>query len=137
MKKWCPRCERERSAKHFHKNKRGKHGLHTYCIECHAKYNRAKYDPAKQQGYRLKCEYGITLQQYDAMLAAQDGTCAICRSDDPVTPSKRFCIDHDHVTGAIRGLLCSHCNRALGMLKDDPEALRRAADYLEATQEEA
>ncbi|MFI5397590.1 MAG: endonuclease domain-containing protein [Candidatus Binatia bacterium] len=52
--------------------------------------------------------------------------CAICGG------THRICLDHDHKTGAFRGWLCNACNRALGMLKDDPAILRRAADYIES-----
>lgn len=65
-----------------------------------------------------------------AMLAAQQGRCAICGT---TTPSKRreyFDIDHCHSTGQIRGLLCEICNRVIGLMQDDEQRLRRAADYI-------
>jgi hypothetical protein len=70
---------------------------------------------------------GMTHAEYDAMCEAQDGRCFICRKP----PSRaRLCIDHDHATGAVRGLLCSRCNSALGLLDDDVDALERALTYL-------
>ncbi|MFN2503529.1 MAG: endonuclease VII domain-containing protein, partial [Acidimicrobiales bacterium] len=72
----------------------------------------------------LKRKYGLSLEEYDAMLADQGGGCAICqRSADPV--------DHDHGTGLIRGLLCFTCNNALGDFEDDPVLLRKALAYVE------
>lgn len=61
-----------------------------------------------------KCKYGITVEQYDAMLERQEGRCAICRGEDPGGRFGRFAVDHDHATGAVRGLLCMMCNTTLG-----------------------
>lgn len=72
--------------------------------------------------------HGITREQHDLMLLAQGNACAICRLLFTETPR----IDHDHATGAVRGLLCHHCNVALGLLRDDIFALRSAIAYLEA-----
>lgn len=72
--------------------------------------------------------YGITVEEYDAMLSSQGGGCYICGGQ---TDSKRALdIDHDHRTGKVRGLLCSNHNRALGLLGDDPELLLTAHEYL-------
>lgn len=75
-------------------------------------------------------KYGLTREQYDAILEFQGGRCAICRNE-PKT--RRLAVDHDHVTGQIRGLLCMNCNHyLLGYRKRDADTaalLRRAADY--------
>lgn len=76
---------------------------------------------------KLQREYGITLAQFRTLSAAQGGACAVC-SD---VPRARLVIDHDHDTGVIRGLLCSPCNVALGMLRDDPQRIVALARYLE------
>jgi len=76
---------------------------------------------------------GITLEQYESILAAQDGLCAIC--GNPPNGQGRLHIDHDHETGMARGLLCSNCNPGLGYFKDDPERLRLAIEYLERCRE--
>jgi hypothetical protein len=68
------------------------------------------------------------------MLAAQDGRCVLCGavpSPDGVKAAARLHIDHDHTSGKVRSLLCNGCNRGLGYLQDDPDLLRRAADYIE------
>lgn len=78
---------------------------------------------------RLVREYGITLADYAVMLDFQHGRCAIC-GDFPAH-DKVLHVDHCHLTGKVRGLLCPNCNHALGKLQDDPVKLRRAADYLE------
>lgn len=73
--------------------------------------------------------YGITPEQYAALLAAQDGLCAICRTD--AWPGKGPHVDHAHDTGRVRGILCGGCNNGLGRFADDPARLRAAAEYLE------
>jgi len=84
---------------------------------------------------RLRREkYELTDEQFEAMSTAQGGVCAICGS--PPAPARRggeavLYVDHDHRTGAVRGLLCRTCNTGIGMLGDDPEILRRAIEYLE------
>lgn len=81
----------------------------------------------------LKSKYGITSEDYYRMLDEQGGRCAICGAEaDPYGRSK-FSVDHDHKTGEVRGLLCTHCNRAIGMFADSAELLVRAADYLGGT----
>lgn len=69
------------------------------------------------------------------MYEAQGGVCAICRKPaDPygVRAASRLHVDHDHLTGAVRALLCNNCNRGIGYLADSPELLRAAADYIAA-----
>lgn len=75
--------------------------------------------------------YGITVAEYDAMLRAQRGGCAICGTTVVGRRRVHWCIDHDHETGEVRGLLCSLCNTGVGSLGDDPVLLRKAVDYLE------
>lgn len=87
----------------------------------------------KMREFRLKKAFGISLAEYDAMLAKQDFRCAICGTDEPMTESGVFCVDHNHETGAVRGLLCSHCNKGLGCAKDDTNILYAMIEYLEVT----
>lgn len=74
--------------------------------------------------WRMK-KYGLTQQQFAAILEKQGGRCAICRTDEWLPH-----VDHDHVTGQIRGLLCVNCNTLLGRAKDSVLALRQAIRYL-------
>lgn len=80
----------------------------------------------------LKRKFGISLNHYEAMLSSQGGGCAICGSKKPGGPRKglTFAVDHDHVTGAVRGLLCLMCNSAIGFLKDRIDLIERAAAYV-------
>lgn len=84
----------------------------------------------------LKRLYGLTLEAEAAMLAEQNGVCAICRMPETMTNKQTgdvltLAVDHCHQTGKNRGLLCRWCNTALGMFKDSPERFRAAADYLD------
>lgn len=95
---------------------------------------RKKY-PERYARIRLRVQlkkYGISVEQYDEMLARQDSVCAGCRK--PCQTFGRLCVDHCHKTNVVRGLLCSVCNLAIGGLKEDPSTLRRLADYLERNQ---
>jgi hypothetical protein len=88
---------------------------------------RIKKDPLKFRRWSLKTIYGISLDDYARLLARQGGVCAICQRP----PAKeRLCIDHCHATGKVRGLLCRACNFALGLLRDDANAVMAAAAYL-------
>lgn len=76
-------------------------------------------------------QYGLTLEAYEALLARQRNRCAICKSKEPGRNGQSvFAVDHDHVTGQVRGLLCHPCNLALGAFKDDPEIIWTALDYV-------
>jgi hypothetical protein len=84
-----------------------------------------------QRKSTLKAKYdGMTLEDYDFMCRYQNNCCAICSCDNPGKGIKNWHIDHDHVTGAVRGLLCSRCNLMLGKANDNPYLLDAAADYL-------
>jgi hypothetical protein len=93
--------------------------------------------PSNNAGYRrnvrLKQRYGITAAEYDAMFAAQDGKCAICKQPpgDNVRAhwGGKLCIDHCHETNTVRGLLCNDCNLAVGYAKTEATA-RAVAEYL-------
>ena len=78
---------------------------------------------------KLKRDFGLTLAEYRIMMSTQGGLCLICKKPDA---SRRLSVDHDHATGRIRGLLCHTGNQGVGYFHDNPAALRRAADYLEA-----
>jgi len=81
----------------------------------------------------LKRKHGVTKEEYEWMLKSQDGKCAICGTTQPDNAGVKstMCVDHDHVTGKNRGLLCNRCNRVLGLMLDSPELFRHAAAYLD------
>jgi hypothetical protein len=78
----------------------------------------------------LRNKFSLTVEQYDAILEAQGGMCALCES--PPTPGISLHVDHDHGSGEIRGLLCVRCNNALGLFREDPDVLKRAVRYVTA-----
>lgn len=89
---------------------------------------RAKFHH-REKAYYLADRYGLSAADYGAMLDHQAGVCAICGA--AACPNGgRFAVDHCHVTGSVRGLLCRDCNLALGKMKDDPARFDRAAAYL-------
>ena len=89
--------------------------------------NRSKVN-RNSLNWRIKREFGITLDHRDEMLNAQGGGCAICGTKN--WSIKGPVIDHDHKTGTIRGILCSKCNTGLGMFGDDPVRVLKSAAYL-------
>ena len=87
-----------------------------------------------RRDYMLRHKYGMTSAEYDARLAEQGGACFLCGA--PPTAKARgvaglLSVDHDHETGAVRRLLCQHCNRGLGAFFDNPDLMRAAAAYVE------
>lgn len=119
--------EKRRKAAEYQREYRlaNKERLSEYKRERH---KRRKHLESARSRMRL---YGITQDQFDSLLAAQDHSCAVCRTQDP---GKRgtFFVDHCHASGAVRGLLCLQCNVVLGMSQDNPDTLRRAISYLAA-----
>lgn len=114
--KRCPDCGLMLTISEFHKNRSRQDGLQTMCRRC--SHLRA-----------VMAKYGLDRSTAEHMISP-DSTCQIC-GDPPQGRNERLDIDHDHRTGAVRGLLCNHCNRVLGHAMDDPARLRAAADYLD------
>ena len=99
---------------------------HLYCSEhCVSLANTRKY---------LKKNYGISYEDYMDLYNKHDGKCHICLQSGfriDVNQKLDLAVDHCHTTGAVRGMLCHNCNRALGLFKDSTSSLKRAIDYLE------
>jgi hypothetical protein len=89
-------------------------------------YARARYESHREQ---MTHKYGISVERYDAMLAVQDGKCALCGREGNVG-GKRLAVDHCHDSGRVRGLLCNPCNTMLGHARDNVDLLAAAIQYI-------
>lgn len=95
-----------------------------------------KKNPDKNRNSILKSKYGISLPDYQKLLNSQGGCCAICNATkQDIKKSKHFYVDHNHTTGKVRGLLCYHCNIALGMLRDNITTALNLVEYLKKYEE--
>lgn len=129
--KTCTACLKSKPLSSFHKCKPRKDGYHYTCKQCRSLKRNFENSqrPEHKVSSDLKYRYGITLRQYESLLASQNYCCTICKVHSSEF-SKRLHVDHCHLTNGIRGLLCSNCNIALGLLKDSPELLIQAYKYL-------
>ncbi|WP_326670092.1 endonuclease VII domain-containing protein [Streptomyces canus] len=114
--KYCRTCGEIKPHSEWQRNRSASDGLATLCKSCKA---------VKGREGHLKRHYGLTEAERDEMVASQVGLCVICLKAPAVH------VDHCHKTGRVRGVLCFNCNSAIGKLGDDPDAVRRAAAYLE------
>lgn len=133
--KKCTKCGEHKPRADFYPHAVAKNGVSAWCKEC-TKLVASDKQKADKDGVKirnrkskLKRAFGLTVQQYDEMLVAQGGRCALCGSDFPGGRG-RFVVDHCHDTGKIRGLLCNLCNVGLGALRDSPQLLQKAIHYL-------
>lgn len=98
-------------------------------IEVCRKRERDQYWTPRGLNNVLRRNFGITIEEYNALLEKQNGVCAICQSKHK---TMRLSVDHCHKTGKVRGLLCGRCNTGIGMLLDSPELVTAAKKYLES-----
>jgi len=138
-RKRCPRCTKYKSLKLFYVDNARKHGTSSLCKACFNAYQHERYDYKEERYKQLFKSYGLTREQYDAMYEAQNGLCAVCKQPETSVPGGRrrtkkiipmLHVDHDHLTGKIRALLCSKCNLALGSVNDDIEHLAKLIAYI-------
>jgi len=92
-----------------------------------SKRERTRRARRSKHNSHIKKEYGISIEDYDAILASQGGKCAICKGG---TGKRFFACDHNHKNGRVRGLLCARCNSGLARFTDDITNLRRAVRYM-------
>jgi len=126
--KYCPGCAVALPIEAFGSNRSSGDGRTAYCKPCHNQKGReSKERMGGSRQYHLKRRYGIGAADVDAMVERQGGLCAICRE------GKAEHVDHDHVTGLVRGILCFNCNGGLGQFKDSMQRLAQASAYLKQT----
>jgi len=161
--KRCKHCGIEKPLDDFYTDRKARDGRRPECKACNLAARKARYNAnpqpyiervlkwqrenrdrylARQQEYKesgrkatsdrksyLKRKYGLTIEEYDALLAAQGGGCAICGNPDADN------VDHDHITGEVRGILCFNCNIAIGHVADEADRLLLAFAYLDRDKE--
>ena len=161
--KTCKVCGVAKPLGDFYANKGGRDGRRPECKSCHLAARKARYDAnprpyiervlkwqrenrdrylAGQRAYKesgrkavsdrkshLKRKYGLTPEEFEELLTAQGDGCAICGKPNPDN------VDHDHVTGRVRGILCWNCNVGVGQFEDDVERLVAATIYLDRDDE--
>jgi hypothetical protein len=118
-------CQKPKCAEKRHKQQ-------PYCQPHMRAYSREYYqrNKEKRRTQDMERKYGVSREDYDKMLADQLGRCGICDVLAEDAERARLFVDHEHSTGKVRGLLCLRCNLALGLLDDNPDSLRRAAEWL-------
>jgi hypothetical protein len=130
--KLCIRCQTVKALEEFSRYSASRDGRQVECKACfHVRYaaNAEKY-AERQRMTVYKRRFGISYDQFQALVTRQDGRCAICLKK-PEGKRKALHVDHCHDKLHVRGLLCARCNLMLGTMEDDPALLRAAADYLE------
>lgn len=131
--KRCFACGQTKPTSMFYRS--NVHYFQKECKECcrTRKYRWHKTDAGKRSSAntKLKRRFGITIEQYEEMLAAQGGKCAICGATESYM-KHGLAVDHCHATGQVRALLCKGCNIGIGNLRDSAELCARAARYLSA-----
>lgn len=133
----CSLCKETKDESCFYRSSSKTRGYQNYCISCRKKQKtKLKESMSEQEWYLiqrrywLKTEYGMTLEQYNELLKQQDHKCAICKTDEVDVYKGLLYVDHCHNTKKIRGLLCHHCNTALGKFYDSEQRLLNAVEYL-------
>ncbi len=140
--KTCTLCKQEKALDEFTRDISRTDGRGSACRICHnlrQKIRRRALGPRPdQRAINLRAKYGITVEQFDAMLAAQAGRCACCNAAAPGGRWQQWHVDHDHSCcpgyrscgRCVRALLCASCNLGLGHFNDDVSRLHAAITYL-------
>lgn len=136
MEKKCTKCGAWKPLFDFHKRPDTKDGRRTDCKTCFSQRHKDKWKSltAEERSLigtknRLKHQYGLSIEEYQQMAKEQKEKCYICGNEANYN-GKPLYVDHCHNSGKVRKLLCQHCNSGLGMFKDNPELLIKAADYV-------
>lgn len=128
--KECTQCHWALPISEFGLQKKGSTKLRAVCKKCRAIKNKSDWLEGSKRWNSIEKTFGITKEQYVEMFRKQRGRCGICGVPQ-VELTKQFAIDHDHETGIVRGLLCSHCNIMIGQAREKITILNQAIMYLE------
>lgn len=144
VKKTCSRCKGTKPRKNFPRDASRADGIGYWCKACrketrkkmsksdsrrYARKHREKIGAGGRKRKDLQSKYGITLDEYLSMVQECKNRCECCGKK----PNDALCVDHDHNTGEVRGLLCRQCNAGIGLLQDTREGVEKALDYLRRT----
>ncbi len=120
---YCKKCKIQKNESDFSERK-------SVCTSCYISGRRAYLrawqirNPILVKYHNIKTKYGLTQEQYQQMIMKANNKCEICQKEC------KFCIDHDHKTGKVRGLLCDKCNKGIGYFEDSVKKLNSARQYL-------
>jgi hypothetical protein len=138
LTKLCTACGVTKPIDQYNKRAASKDGLNGWCRPCVNAKSLAWYRGNRERvkknhrEYMLRSQYGIGEAEFQRLLKLQGSKCALCPVTFSTEGSRRnLCVDHDHDTGQVRGLLCARCNTSIGQLGDSAEGLRRALAYVE------
>ena len=139
--KVCFRCGHEKATTEYNKHKPASDGLLPYCKQCYkeshstatAKYHATHKGKIKARNklQHLLRKYGLTEFEYQSLIIGCNGRCEICGKSE-IDTGMPLGIDHNHLTGKVRGVLCRQCNAGIGSLMDSPSLIREALKYLES-----
>lgn len=129
--KTCTKCGVTKPLSNYNRDAKKTSGYRSHCKSCTSTgYRQWSVSGERGRVSKLRSRFGMSVEDYDRILAAQNNGCAIC-GKSPSENGKRLSIDHNHDTGKVRGLLCQPCNTGIGLLNDSPSQLRLALRYLE------
>lgn len=139
--KYCPSCKQNLLIDEFPIDKQTNGGRYGHCLACHRERQNKKYNLRKllepdwyrkilkrQRNNHYIKNYGITSDQFDALVKIQDNKCSMCGV--VFSDSNKPCLDHNHTTGERRGIICNRCNIAVSFLEINPRIYEQARSYL-------
>lgn len=138
-RKKCASCEQYKDLSDFSPTKGKAYGVNSWCKMCIAQLKNAHYTLERARAEHLWRVYGLTTEEYEKRFLDQNGLCACCGRPEARRAGRKkrsenvplLHVDHCHTTGRIRGLLCSACNTALGLLEEDPQRIKALLHYVE------
>jgi len=125
--KACTKCGESKAYNNFYRQNASRDGYYAWCKDCSKQHSVSRRNQTRNTDLIRK--YGITHQDYLDMLDEQEHKCAVCGLPEEKNFNGKLCVDHNHKTGKVRGLLCNPCNKALGLAMDSAEILYNLYKY--------
>ncbi len=134
--KTCTKCGETKAKTEFYLHKHTKDKLASLCKHCY-KLNELRWKEENPEAYKLSCrrrnlkkKFGITIEEYMSIYNKQQGQCACCGEEKPAEGITGLVVDHNHTSGEVRELLCTQCNTALGLLKENADIVNKLLEYI-------